>query len=113
MPQKISHFFALIGNTDHRLEFNLILTYIFCYGLVDIAFNDFFEYCDIGYDLRCHRLALRPLCRPRHKTLDFFNYCVVPLWNNLPENIVTAPTLLVLKNHLKHFNLYDIATILY
>ena len=97
-----------------RLEFNLLLTYKICYGLVDVAFNDFFEYCDTGYDLRRYRLALRPLCRPKHKTVqNFFNHRVIPLWNDLPENIVTSPTLLVFKYRLKHFNLYNIATILY
>ena len=97
-----------------RLEFDLILTYKICYGLVDIAFNDFFEYWDTDYDLRRHRLALRPLCRPKHKTVqNFFNHRVVPLWKDLPENIVTSPKLLVFKNCLKHFNIYNIATILY
>ena len=64
------------------LECDLILTYKACYGLADVAFNDFFEYYDTGYDLRRHRLALRPLCRPKHKTVQkIFNHRVVPLWN--------------------------------
>ena len=31
---------------------------------------------------------------------------IVPLWNDLPQNIVSAPTLHVFKNCLKHFNLF-------
>ena len=62
-----------------RLEFDLILTFKICYGLVDIAFNDFFEYCDTGYDLRRHRLALRPLCRPKHKPFKIFSIIVLYL----------------------------------
>ena len=63
-----------------RLEFDLILTSKICCGLVDIAFNDFFEYCDTGYDPRCHCLALRPLCRPKHKIVKFFSVIVLYLY---------------------------------
>ena len=86
-----------------RLEYDLILTYKICYGLIDINFDNFFKYCSSPYNLS--------VGKPKHKNVtNFFSHRVVSLWNRLPEYVVIAPSLSIFKNYLTKF---DITTILY
>ena len=97
-----------------RLEYDLILTYKICYGLIDINFDNFFKYCSSPYKLRRHRLTLQSIGKPKHKNVtNFFSHRVVSLWNSLPEYVVTAPSLPIFKNYLKKFDLCSITTIIY
>ena len=99
-----------------RLEYDLILTYKICYGLIDINFDNFFKYCSSPYKLRRHRLTLQSIGKPKHKNVtNFFSHRVVSLWNSLPEYVVTAPLLPIFKNYLKKFDLpvSSITTIMY
>ena len=91
-----------------RATLDLIYTYkVFIYnGLTDVWFSEFFEYCSSKYNLQRHRLHLKSLVNAKldcHR--NFFPICIVNIWNNLPENIVTLSSLHAFKKRLRNFNL--------
>ena len=61
--------------------------YKICGELADIAFNDFFEYCDTVYDLRHHRLTLRPLSRQNTKPIKISSIIVLYLYGMISLEI--------------------------
>ena len=92
---------------SRRIKQDLFLFYKILHNIIDIDFSSLFEFSSLGgYGLRRHSMQVK---RPANcKTLcrqNFFASRVVPVWNALPEDVVTAPTLSIFKNRVRtlHF----------
>ena len=81
---------------QRRLLFDLKMCYNIVYGVYDLRFSDFFTYSN-SFSTRGHTLKLAvPLCK--HNTRKyFFAVRIVPIWNSLPEHIVSASSPAVFK----------------
>ena len=76
-----------------RTRSDLIMIYKMAHGLVDIPLQRFFTLCNTNR-LRGHPLKLNTLYTARKNcALYSFAFRTVRLWNNLPAEIVTSPSL--------------------
>jgi ribonucleases P/MRP protein subunit RPP40 len=83
-----------------RARGDLIETYKILTGKENIQATKFFEISNNPYNLRGHSMKLA-VKRSRLDVRKFsFSQRVVPSWNSLPENVVTAPSTNVFKNRL-------------
>ena len=81
---------------SRRLKFDLILCYKIVHNLIELKFNDFFEY-DPNSRTRGHNLKLRiPLCKNKARK-NFFAVRVIPVWNSLPGYFVNSVSLIQFK----------------
>ncbi len=86
-----------------RLKFSLCTVYKILYGLVDLPFSELFEYCQYsatrGHDkkLRCPKFT-KDLRR------NGFAISIVPVWNDLPQALVSSVSLTTFK---KNLHTYD------
>ena len=89
-------FFKINNKQQRRLLFDLKMCYNIVYGVCDLRFSDFFTYSN-SFSTRGHTLKLAvPLCK--HNTRKyFFAVRIVPIWNSLPEHIVSASSPAVFK----------------
>jgi len=89
---------------EKRLRVDLNLTFRIMKGLVDIDFADFFEFSDV-VRTRGNSLKLKiPRCY-HDPAFHFFTNRIPPVWNALPDAVVTAPSLGVFKSRLSDIDL--------
>ena len=88
-----------------RAEFDIVLVYKIVNQFIDLDFNNFFSLRKSTYNLRGHKFTLKTRPRKSNITANFFSFRTVPVWNALPESIVSAPTLACFKNRLRNFDL--------
>lgn len=88
---------------SRRIKNDLIFLYKIINNLVDVNFEEYFQFHSFGgHNLRTHSLHIlrksppKTLCRQ-----NFFSYRVVPFWNVLPETTARSPTLAIFKRKLK------------
>ena len=92
-----------------RVEFDLILMYKICYGLVDIAFSDMFSFCTSPYNLRRHNVIVQSLMKPNSNFCqNFFSNRIPHVWNRLPKSLVNSSSITAFKTRLRKFNLLTI-----
>ena len=73
--------------------------------IVDVKFDDFFQYVETSYKLRRYKFVLRRKHIPKHATYRyFFSYRIILVWNLLPESIASFSTLAAFKTSLKKFD---------
>ena len=84
------------------------------HNLLDINFHDYFVLYDSGYNLRRNSMNIRSKSSAKHNQFfnSYFNR-ICPMWNSLPENIVTVASLTIIKNRLKKFDLNTGLTFIY
>ncbi len=87
-----------------RLQADLIMVYKIIHRLVDLRFEDYFQYCQ-NRSSRGHRFKLtvaksNTICRA-----NFFSCRVVSVWNSLLQITVNSATLNTFKNRLSKENL--------
>ena len=90
---------------NRRTYFDLILLYKIIHKLSDLNFYDYFQYRTHVYALRSHSLQIEP--KSRYKSSQWLNSFFVrtpKVWNSLPSDIVTAPSLSIFKSLLKRYN---------
>jgi hypothetical protein len=80
---------------------DLILVYKILNNLVDVAPSDFF--CPANTNTRGHSLRLVGTSTNLNIRHRFFTERVIPHWNKLPQDIVSAPTLNTFKARLDRF----------
>ena len=91
------------------MDFDLILTYMICYYLIDGKFDEFFQCIETGFKLHRHSFVLRCNHRPEYNMhRHFFSYQIISVWNLSPESIVSSSTLAAFKIRLRKFDLHDI-----
>ena len=82
---------------SRRLKFDLILCYKIVHNLIELKFNDLFEY-DPNSRTRGHNLKLRiPLCKNKARK-NLFAVRVIPVWNSLPGYFVNSVSLIQFKS---------------
>ena len=107
-----------IKSLEHRrLIHDAVLLYKIVCGLCCINFSDYFAFCNVSYSLRRNSKQIRSLHRNKTKSQNqhwhnnFFNR-VVPLWNDLPDDVVTSPSLPIFKIKIHTVNLANYLTIM-
>ena len=96
-----------------RVFFDLCMCYQIYYNLIDLAFAEFFTVRTMP---RYPITSIKNSCQleqtvKNSKSLKiragFFSIRVVTVWNALPDNVVTAPSLALFKLRLASVNLYQ------
>ena len=65
-------------------------------GMVDVNLSDFFTLSGSSITRgHCYKISFRHCHVNAH--LNFFSNRVIAVWNSLPETVVTAPTIDILK----------------
>ena len=83
-----------------RLRGDLIETFKILTGRDHVNYSKFFELVDITSGLRGHSLKLfKPRCRTTVRE-NFFSLRIVSEWNQLPQDVVEAPSINTFKNRL-------------
>lgn len=101
-----------LESLEHRrLKIDLIYVYKIIHKLVDLEFNNFFQFSPIikQYHLRRHTLHLISPKLPKTQVrFNFFTHRIINAWNKLPNEIVTSKTLTSFKLKLNRFDLNKI-----
>ena len=94
-----------LQSLEHRrLVYDLILCFNIVHGFSALAFSDFFRLPN-STNLRGHSLRLAvPLARYNFRK-HFFAAKIVPIWNSLPDSLVTSSTTSLFKSRLSKYNL--------
>jgi len=76
-----------------RARFDLIFVFKIIHGIIALNFNEFFAFPDSRTRGREH-FSIKSLYVPKNaKISSFFTHRVVPVWNKLPPEVRTAPSL--------------------
>jgi hypothetical protein len=87
---------------ERRVRFDMLQTFKFIRGYVDIPVDDFFTFSETG--LRGHEFKLQvPLCRTDVRKYSF-PVRVVKCWNSLPSAVVNATSVNIFKSRLEKVN---------
>ena len=94
-----------LDSLEKRRQLNdLYLMYKIVNNLCSISFSSYFSYVSSPYDLRRNSLQVKYNFSDKHKNLQwsniFFNR-VTKTWNDLPNEIVTAPSFATFKTRLR------------
>ena len=82
-----------------RLKKDIVLVYKIMNGMIALDFDEFFRFApDVG--TRGNGRKLYPLIVRRNVVVNYFCNRVINVWNSLPREVVTAPTLNILKKRL-------------
>ena len=94
-----------LPSLEHRrLVYDLILCFNIVHGFSALTFLDFFSLPN-STNLRGHSLRLAvPLARNNIRK-HFFAVKIVPIWNSLPDSLVTSSTTSLFKSLLAKHNL--------
>ena len=86
------------------------LCVVMCYkiynNLVDLPFESFFTKPARPYSIRGHPCILRSKHLPHHAfRAHFFTERVIPIWNHLPQDVVTSLNITVFRTRLRSVDL--------
>ena len=88
-----------------RLQFDIILMFKIYHKLSDLQFDHYFEHCDRKYNLRSHNFQIKSkLYTNTEQFRNFFFIRIINVWNKLPQDLVSAPNIVIFRNRLKNFN---------
>ena len=89
-----------------RIKTDLTIIYKIVHNLVDLEFDNYFEFYQSNYNLRRHSLTLKNQIPPKSfARKNFFSIRNVSIWNSLPATIVESKSLTAFKNRLKKLDL--------
>ena len=95
-----------------RIQFDIILMFKIYHKLSDLQFDNYFEHCDRKYNFRSHNFQIKSkLSTNTEQCRNFFFIRIINVWNKLPQDLVSAPNIVIFRNRLKNFNLYSIASL--
>ena len=88
--------------------------YKICHNLSDLNFHNFFLYQNSGYNLHQHDWTIQSFTHPKHNQFkNFFTNHMPDVWNKLPQDIVSAPSLSSSTICVKKFDLHSITSFVY
>ena len=93
---------GLLSLRARRLRYQLIFVYKLINGLLNIKFNDFFEFAQTS-NTRGHSQRIRTKFSSNNYRLNFFTVSVITTWNQLSQEDVDAQTLQAFKIKLAAF----------
>ena len=89
-----------------RLQTDLVLIFKIIYGMSDLNFTEYFVFKSSCYNLRRNSLQISPLkTHSNNQWRNIFFIRTTRVWNTLPEDLVTAPTIHTFKCQLKKLDL--------
>ena len=89
-----------------RVFFDLVMCYKIVFHLVDVDVSDFFVINSHVHFTRGHHFKLKSRSLPHHNfRQNFFSERVIPIWNSLPNSVVSASSVCAFKAHLSHVDL--------
>ena len=89
-----------------RVFFDLVMCYKIVFHLVDVDVSDFFVINSHVHFTRGNHFKLKSRSLPHHNFhLNFFSERVIPIWNSLPNSVVSASSVCAFKAHLSHVDL--------
>ena len=89
-----------------RVFFDLVMCYKIVFHLVDVDVSDFFVINSHVHFTRGNHFKLKSRSLPHHNfRLNFFSERVIPIWNSLPNSVVSASSVCAFKAHLSHVDL--------
>ena len=89
-----------------RVFFDLVMCYKIVFHLVDVDVSDFFVINSHVHFTRGNHFKLKSRSLPHHNfRLNFFSERVIPIWNSLPNSVVSASSVCEFKAHLSHVDL--------
>ncbi len=83
-----------------RMVFDLCLVYKIFHDLIDINYNDMFQFSH-NMRTRGHNYKLYKSHMRIENRKDFFACRVVDVWNNLPNDVVNSGTLHIFRTNLE------------
>ena len=103
-----------LKSLEHRrMEFDIIMVYKVVHNLVYLPQNEFFEFYNSPYNTRRHEFCLKQKSFKSTIQHNFFKNRIVPIWNQLPSEIVSTQTLENFKNKIKHFDFSSITQLMF
>jgi hypothetical protein len=88
-----------------RLWADLVLCFKIVHKLIALNFEDFFEFYKTIYGTRGHQLKLKlPFAKKRARK-SFFSIRIIPVWNALPNDVVTVTCSVLFKRQLQSLDL--------
>ena len=82
--------------------FDLVLMFKIINNISDLPFEDYFYFTSSTYFLRSHSLQIKTKENANSLKLTYSYFGRIPsLWNALPENLVTSPSVIVFKSKVK------------
>jgi len=89
-----------------RVYFDLVMCFKIVKNLVDLDASVFFHINLSPYSTRGNSIKLSPLSSPHHNfRSNFFSIRVTPIWNSLPDTVVTASSEKLFKSELSNVDL--------
>ena len=89
-----------------RVFYDLVMCYKIYNNLVDLPFESFFTKPARPYSIRGHPCILRSKHLPHHAfRAHFFTERVIPIWNHLPQDVVTSLNITVFRTRLRSVDL--------
>ena len=88
---------------ERRIVKDLIMVYKIVHGLIAIDFNLFFVPW-INHGTRGHSQKIFPTQSRLDIRKYYFSNRVIPIWNSLPENIISSPNLSIFKKRVNSYN---------
>ena len=88
-----------------RKEIDLVMVYKMMNNLVDIRQEDFYEMYVSTYNTRSHELCNTNSTPKSEMEKLSFSKRTVPMWNNLPAEVVTAKSITAFKSKIRNVNL--------
>ena len=87
--------------------------YKICQNPTNLLFDDYFQYHKTNYNLHQHGWTLQflssKLLQFTGNTGKFFANHILPIWNILPDIVVSAPNLFLFKKRFSEFDLHGIS----
>ena len=96
-----------------RLEIDITMVYKIIHNLVDVPFENFFEFYTTPYNTRRHKWCLKLKRSVSRHQDSLFSRRIITVWNKLPSQIVECTTLQNFVTTLKKINLQDITNLTY
>jgi hypothetical protein len=96
-----------------RYKSDIIYVYKMIHGVIDLVFNDFFEFYSSPYNLRRHNYCIVGSKCNSDERKNFFTNRVVGVWNSLPDSVVTATTVETFRQKLNEFDLRTVQKMIF
>ena len=95
-----------------RLEFDNILMFKIYHNLSILHFDNYVEHCDRKYNFRSLNFTVKSkFCvYTSDQFRNFLFIRVAKVWNNLPQDLVSAPNIVIFRKRLKNFSLCFISS---
>jgi ribonucleases P/MRP protein subunit RPP40 len=88
-----------------RLRSDLILCFKIVHNLIALNFSDFFEFERSKFNTRGHKFKLRIPKIQKNVRKNFFSIRIIPSWNHLPNEVVSALSVMHFKKQLMTIDL--------